>query len=138
MNLKFFVNDYILVWNLLFQASISERIQTFKQKLWLNYKKQYNGSFQDNISILKDPKNFIPNDDTIYNMMMEYANYEKVKKNTEKFRIDLLKTWDDIKKNSAQELKDILRFDIKPYQVLVIDPRLDIVDKTTPKNKGVI
>ena len=59
MNLKFIVNDYILVWNLLFQASISEKIQNFKQKLWINYKKQYNNTFPDNMLMLKDYKNFI-------------------------------------------------------------------------------
>lgn len=137
MNLKFVVNDYILVWNLLFQASISERLHQFKQKLWLNYKKPYNDTFRDNSVILKDPKNFIPDDDTIYNIMMENEEYEIIKKNTEKFRIDLLKTWDEYKKIALPELKDILRIDIKLYHVLVVDPKLDIIDKTLPKGKKV-
>ena len=47
MNLKFVVNDYVLIWNLLFQASISERIHTVKQKIWLNYQKEYNETFRD-------------------------------------------------------------------------------------------
>lgn len=42
MNLKFVVNDYVLIWNLLFQASISENIHKFKQKIWINYKNEYN------------------------------------------------------------------------------------------------
>ena len=33
VNIKFVVNDYVLVWNLLFQASINERIHKLKQKL---------------------------------------------------------------------------------------------------------
>ena len=137
MNIKFEVNDYILVWNLLFQASISERVHAFKQKIWINYKKQYNDIFKDNALILKDPKNFIPDDDTIYNIAMENANYEKVKKNTEKFRLDILKIWDVNKKNVLPELKDILRFEIKPYHVLIVDPKLDIIDKTLPKDRKV-
>ena len=58
MNLKFVVNDYVLIWNLLFQASISENIHKLKQKIWINYKKEYNKTFNDNVSILKDYKNF--------------------------------------------------------------------------------
>lgn len=137
MNLKFVVNDYILVWNLLFQASISEKIHAFKQKLWVNYKKQYNETFKDNALILKDPKNFIPDDDTIYNIVMESEDYEKVKKSTEKFRVELLKTWDENKKTALPILKDILRIEMKPYHVLIVDSKLDIIDKTIPKGKKV-
>ncbi len=128
MNLKFIVNDYVLIWNLLFQASISESLHTLKQKIWINYKKQYNDTFKDNIKILKDPKNFIPDDDTIYNIIMENKGYEKIKKDTEKFRVKLLEKWDENKKTAVKELKDILRFDIKQYNVLVVCEKLDIVD----------
>lgn len=133
MNLKFEVNDYILVWNLLFQASISEKVHTFKQKLWVNYKGQYNDIFSDNALILKDPKNFIPDDDTIYNITMESDTFETVKKATEKFRVELLKAWDEHKKKALPELKSILRIDMRPYHVLVVDPKLDVIDKTIPK-----
>ncbi len=130
MNLKFVVNDYILIWNLLFQASISENIHQMKQKIWINYKDKYNNTFKDNCLILKDPKNFIPNDDTIYNIVLENKNYEKIKKQTEKFRVELLKVWDENKKTAIKELKDILRFDIKLYHVLVVCEQLNIVDTT--------
>jgi len=39
MKLEFQVNDYLLTWTLLYGASISQRIHTFKQKLWTTYKK---------------------------------------------------------------------------------------------------
>ena len=45
MNVKFYVNNYVLIWNLLFQASISEPIYNLKQKLWANYKNEYNNTF---------------------------------------------------------------------------------------------
>ena len=57
MNIKFYVNDYVLVWNLLFQASISEQIYKLKQKLWTNYKEKYNNTYRDKNLILKDDKN---------------------------------------------------------------------------------
>ncbi len=137
MNLRFIVNDYILIWNLLFQASISENIHKLKQKIWINYKKEYNDTMKDNPVILKDPKNFIPNDDTIYNIVLETKEYENIKKDTEKFRIHLLKIWDDNKKKAIPELKSILRFDVKLYNVLVVNAKLDIIDVTDPKGKKV-
>lgn len=124
MNLRFMVNDYVLIWNLLFQASISENIHNYKQKLWQNYKKEYNITYKDNKSMLKDPKNFIPRDDTIYNLMKEYPSYKELKKETEKFRVYLVKMWDKHKKQTLKELKDIMRLEIEPYQVLVVSPNL--------------
>ena len=103
MNLKFDVNDYILIWNLLFQASISENVHRLKQKIWVNYKREYNQTFRDNSLILKDPKNFIPNDDTVYNIMLENKEYEKIKKQTERFRVEILKAWDENKKKAISE-----------------------------------
>ena len=73
--MKFIVNDYALIWNLLFQASFSEGIYKLKQKLWDTYRNEYNETFRDKDLIMKDPKNFIPNDDTIYNIILENKNY---------------------------------------------------------------
>lgn len=137
MNLKFVVNDYVLIWNLLFQASITESIHKLKQKLWLNYKNEYNSTYSDKDLILKDPKNFIPNDDTIYNIVLETKEYERIKKTTEKYRNNILKIWDARKKETIKTLKDILRFDIKMYHVLVVPEALNIVDTTSLKDKKV-
>ncbi len=124
MNLKFMVNDYVLIWNLLFQASISENIHKYKNNLWKNYKKEYNITYKEYKKILKDPKNFIPRDDTIYNLMKEYSGYKELKKETEKYRLYLVKMWDKYKKQTIKELKDIMRIDFEQYQVLVISPKL--------------
>ena len=134
MNLKFVVNDYVLIWNLLFQASISERVHKLKQKLWINYKKEYNNTYRDKELILKDAKNFIPNDDTIYNIVLETKEYEKIKKDTEKYRNQVLKIWDNNKKEATKIIKSITRLDLKPYQVLVVNEHLDILDTTTVKD----
>lgn len=128
MDVKFVVNDYVLIWNLLFQASISEEIHNLKQKIWVNYKKEYNRTLKDNEKILKDPKNFIPDNDVIYNTVLENKCYEKLKKKADKFRVKLLETWDENKKNVVKELKDILRFDIKMHHVLVVCEELNIID----------
>ena len=135
MNLKFLVNDYVLIWNLLFQASVSEKIHKLKQKLWVNYKLEYNNTFHDKDYILQDYKNFIPNDDLIYNIVMETKDYEKIKKDTEKYRNDLLRKWDKNKKEIKKGLKDILRFSIDDYKVLVVYDLLNVVDTTIIKDQ---
>lgn len=134
MNLKFVVNDYVLIWNLLFQASINEKVHKLKQKLWINYKKEYNNTYRDKDLILKDTKNFIPNDDTIYNIVLETKEYEKIKRDTEKYRNEVLKIWDNNKKEATKIIKAITRLDLKPYQILVVSEQLDIIDTTTVKD----
>ena len=44
MELKFITNDYVLAWNLLFQPSYTTELNNIKQKLWDNYKIEYNNS----------------------------------------------------------------------------------------------
>ena len=137
MNLNFVLNDYILIWNLLFRASISSNIQDFKQKLWKNYRHSYNDLYKEEEHILKDPKNYIPNDDTIFDMVRGSDIYKEIREETEKYRLELLHTWDKLKKDLSKNLKDILRFDIKLYHVLVVDKKLDVIGMSVPKSRRV-
>ena len=128
MNIKFVVNDYMLIWSLLFQASISESVHKLKQKLWINYKQEYNETYKDKDSILKEGKNFIPNDDTIYNVVMDAKEYEKIKKNTEKYRLELLKLWDNKNSGVSKEISSILKMKMNEYSIFVVDNRLNYFD----------
>ena len=137
MNLNFVLNDYVLIWNLLFGASISSNIQGFKQKLWKNYRHSYNELYKEEEHILKDPKNYIPDDDTIFDMVKASDIYKEIREDTEKYRLELLHTWDKIKKDLNKNLKEILRFDIKLYHVLVVDKKLDVIGMKIPKSRRV-
>ena len=137
MNLNFVLNDYVLIWNLLFGASISSNIQGFKQKLWKNYRHSYNDLYKEEEHILKDPKNYIPDDDTIFDMVKTSDIYKEIREDTEKYRLELLHTWDKIKKDLNKNLKEILRFDIKLYHVLVVDKKLDVIGMKIPKSRRV-
>ena len=137
MNLNFVLNDYVLIWNLLFGASISSNIQGFKQKLWKNYRHSYNDLYKEEEHILKDPKNYIPDDDTIFDMVKASDIYKEIREDTEKYRLELLHTWDKIKKDLNKNLKEILRFDIKLYHVLIVDKKLDVIGMKIPKSKRV-
>lgn len=137
MNLNFVLNDYVLIWNLLFNASISSNVQTFKQKLWKNYRHSYNALFKEEEHILKDPKNYIPDDDTIFDMVKNSEIYQEIRNETEKYRLELLHTWDTLKKELNRNLKEILKFDIKLYHILVVDKKLDIIGMMIPKGRRV-
>jgi len=126
MNLQFILNDYLLAWNILFQASISEVIHKQKLKLWNTYQKQYNALMKDNIEILKEGKDFIPDDDYIYNLVFDSDNFNVFKKESEKHRIYLMKTWDKYRKKTTANLKELLRYPIDyNFDVYVIHPLLD-------------
>ena len=125
MDVKFVVNDYVLIWNLLFQASISESIYQLKQKLWVNYKDEYNNTYRDKNAILKDPKNFIPNDDTIYNIVLETKDYISLKREAEKYRLTLMKLWDSNKKKIERLVKRVLKIDLKQYTFLIVNEELN-------------
>ena len=98
MNIDFVVNDYLLAWYVLFKPSFCEEVQELKEKLWNNYQKQYIAMQKDNIEILKYTKDFIPDDDTIYNLIFDTELFKELKKETEKYRQKLLEAWDKNKK----------------------------------------
>ena len=134
MKINFIINDYVLIWNLLFQASISESMHKLKQKLWKIYKEEYNNTNRDKDLILKDPKNFIPNDDTIYNTVLETKDYERIKKNAEKYRLEVMQIWDSKKKETQNLVKKIIKKDLGNYQILIVNRELNVIDATCSKN----
>lgn len=136
MSIEFLTNDYILAWMLLFKGSISEEIQALKEKLYNTYPRKYMALEKENVEILKYNKDFIPDDDTIYNIIFESEAFERLKKETEKHRIFLMSAWDKYKKEIRTNLKDLLRYDInETYHILVVHPLLDTVEyiKRNPK-----
>ena len=139
MKLTFETNDYLLTWNLLYGASISPKIHAAKQKLWSAYKKQYNAGMKDKDEMLQDIKNYIPDDDTLYNLIIETDVFETLKKSAEKHRLTLMKVWDEKKKEINQYLKEILRFPLADnYNILVLCPEMDsvLISKTTKTSIG--
>lgn len=134
MNLRFVGNDYMLAWTLLYQASISKSIQDMKTKLWQNYRTAYNNASKDDKELLSDYQNFIPDNDEIYDFLFESEDFQRIKKETEKYRLFQLKTYDDYKKELNQQLSDILRIELKSYDILTLHPNLDCID-TVPKQE---
>lgn len=135
MRLHFSTNDYLLTWNLLFGSSFSEAVHTFKQKLYITHRKQYNSISKDKEEMLLDIKNFIPDNDTLYNLVFETDLFIKLKKDTEKHRLELLKIWDQYKKSLNQNIKEVLKFPLKEdYNIIVLHPIMDSILTTKDSN----
>jgi hypothetical protein len=129
MNLKFTMNEYLLVWYILYGASLSDEIHKFKQKLWKNYRNIYNQCYKDKNEIIKYDKDFIPDNDLLYNFVFESEIYQKLKKEDERHRVQLMKIWDENKKKLNAVLKELLRFDLVECQtVFVLHPYMEIVE----------
>lgn len=129
MDIEFIVNDYLLAWYLLFKPSYSSEVQSLKEKLWKNYKKQYSKLQTENVEILKYTKDFIPDDDTIYNLVFETDLFKQVKKDTTKHRQFLMQVYDKNKKEIEKQLNDIVRFkEYKSYHINVVYPELDVIE----------
>ena len=137
MNTNFVVNEYALVWYLLFQASISEPVYKIKQRLWDAFKDKYNNMFNDKILILEDYKNFIPNDDTIYNIFFESKEYQKIRKQGEKYRLEVMRIWDKNKKVTQKLYSNIIREKVDEFTFFVVSKELNIIDNPI-KEKAII
>lgn len=125
MKIDFIVNNYLLIWNLLYSPSISIKMHAFKQKLWLTYKKEYKLIEKDKDEILEDIKNFIPDDNTMYSKIEGTLLFERLMADAMKHRLELLKIWDTNKKEVNNYLKDILKTSVDKYNVIVLPPYMD-------------
>lgn len=135
MKINFELDEYLLAWNLLYGASISQKVHSFKEKLWNNYKKQYNKGIKDKDEILKDGKNYIPDDDMLYNMVFDTGIYETIRDEAEEYRQELLRFWDENKKKVIKNMKEILRFPVTDsYNVLILHPKMDTIVSTSKSN----
>ena len=129
MKLDIIVNKYLLIWHLLYQSTVSDEMNKLKQKMWLNYRKEYSLVHKDKQEILGSLDNFIPDDDTVYNFIEQSSSYKKIKLETNKYRNSILEIWDQNRKKYSKEISSILKFDIKnEYKVCVIHPNLDVVE----------
>ena len=126
MNMNFELNDYVLAWNLLYKSSLTEKIKETKKHIWKNYKNQYNNIYKDMELILEDPKNFIPSNDTVYNIVKESEDFEEVKKQAEKYRISLMKLWDKNRKKIEYLVENVFRKKIRKYDCSVINKEFNI------------
>lgn len=137
MKIDFLVNPYLLVWNLLYAPSISLKTNAYKKKLWLVYKNEYKKIENDKEQILLDVKNFIPDDNTMYEKVEDTNVYDKLVTDATRHRVELLRIWDTNKKEITKNIKEILKVELGKYNVLVLPSYMDSVIKMDKiKNLG--
>ena len=127
MNLDINVNDYLLAWYLLYGASLSKEIDKFKRALYVKYKKEYNYCYKDRSEIVKYGKDFIPDNDLLYNAVFTSNLFKLLKKETIKHKNNIIKLWESNSEEINQYISEVLRINYpKIINVYIIHPRLEI------------
>lgn len=129
MNLSIVVNDYLLAWYILYGASLSKEIDKFKKNLYTKYKKEYNFCYKDRSEIIKYGKDYIPDNDILYNAVLTSSLFKSLKKETMKHRNNIEKMWEGNKELINSEINRVIRFPLpKTINVYVIHPRFEITE----------
>ena len=129
MKLNFITNKYLLMWHLLYEASISSDIHKLKQKIWCDYKKEYSLLYKEKDMILQDLDNYIPTDDFVFNYLENSECYKKIKQETNRYRLSLLKIWDENKRKYLKDLNNILKYEFETEcTICVINPNHEILE----------
>ena len=129
MNLDISVNDYLLAWYLLYGASLSHEIDKFKKVLYTKYKKEYNFCYKDRSEIIKYGKDFIPDNDILYNAVLTSNLFKSLKKETIKHKNNIVKLWESNKNEINDYTSRILRIPFpKMIMVYIIHPRFEITE----------
>ena len=129
MNLSIAVNDYLLAWYILYGASLSKEIDKFKKNLYTKYKKEYNFCYKDRSEIIKYGKDYIPDNDILYNAVLTSGLFKSLKKETIKHKNNIEKMWEGNKELINNEINRVIRFPLpKTINVYVIHPRFEITE----------
>ena len=129
MNLSIVVNDYLLAWYILYGASLSKEIDKFKKNLYTKYKKEYNFCYKDRSEIIKYGKDYIPDNDILYNAVLTSSLFKSLKKETMKHRNNIEKMWEGNKELINSEINRVIRFPLpKTINVYVIHSRFEITE----------
>ena len=129
VNLEIMVNDYLLAWYILYGASLSREIDKFKKILFTKYKKEYNFCYKDRLEILKYGKDFIPDNDVLYNAVLTSSLFKSLKKETVKHRNNIEKMWESNSSEINKCITNIIRINFpKLIHVYIVHPRFEITE----------
>ena len=129
MNVEVVVNDYLLAWYLLYGASISKEIDKFKRNLYTKYRKEYNLCYKDRNEIIKYGKDFIPDNDIIYNAVLESSLFKSLKKETVRHKMHIEKIMNQSNKEIETYVNSILKFPFpKTVHIYIVHPRLEVTE----------
>ncbi len=140
MNINFIINEYLIAWNILFTKSITKNLRDSKQKLWDAFRDEYNKAFSEKEAIISENKNYIPNNDNLYNAIIEKEDFKILKKDADKTRVNIMKLWDKNIKDINRFIKRVIKINIADYLCFIINKDFDIceISKISKKNGYII
>ena len=129
MNFEINISEYLLGWYLLYGASLSKEIDKFRKTLWNKYNVEYNFCHKDKNEIIKYGKDFIPDNDTLYNEIFKSELYLSIKRETNRHKMQLTKMFNTDIKKIKQSLKEVLKMDLKEnFNIFVLHPRMEVIE----------
>ena len=135
MSLSVIVNDYLLAWYILYGASLSKEIDKFKKNLYTKYKKEYNFCYKDRAEIVKYGKDFIPDNDILYNAVLTSNLFKSLKRETMKHKNNIEKMWELNNELINKQISSVIRINFpKVISVYVIHPRFEITEYSREQN----
>ncbi len=122
-------NDYLLAWYLIYGASLSKEFDKLKQSLYTKHQKEYNNCYKDRPEIVKYGKDFIPDNDLLYDEVMNSKFFKSLRKETVNHKLHIERMLNNSKAEINDYTKRILKLEkTYNYNIFIVHPRLERVD----------
>ena len=129
MKLNFIINKYLLMWYLLCRESNINEVNDFKQNFLSLHRKEAFMLIKEKDIIMSYLKDYIPDDDFIFNKFYNTDEFKKLQKDTNKYRISMLEAYDKNKKELLKNLNKLLKYDLNiSYDICFVHKKLDVIE----------
>jgi len=129
MRLNFIINKYLLMWYLLCRESNINEVNNFKQNFLSLHRKEAFMLIKEKDIIMSYLKDYIPDDDFIFNKFYNTDEFKKLQKDTNKYRISMLESYDKNKKALLKNLNKLLKYDLNiSYDICFVHKKLDVIE----------
>jgi len=129
MKLNFIINKYLLMWYLLCRESNINEVNNFKQNFLSLHRKEAFMLIKEKDIIMSYLKDYIPDDDFIFNKFYNTDEFKKLQKDTNKYRISMLESYDKNKKALLKNLNKLLKYDLNiSYDICFVHKKLDVIE----------
>ncbi len=129
MRLNFITNKYLLMWYLLCRDNKIPELDNFKTNFLSHYRKDYFLLIKEKDNIINLLKDYIPDDDFVFNSFYNTEEYKKIEKQTNKYRLSMLEFYDKYQKNIRKELTKLLKYELNiNYNFCCVNKNIDVIE----------
>jgi len=129
MRLNFIINKYLLMWYLLCRESNINEVNDFKQNFLSLHRKESFMLIKEKDIIMNILKDYIPDDDFIFNKFSNTDEFKKLLKDTNRYRISMLEAYDKNQKIIKKELNKLLKYNLNiNYDICFVHKKLDVLE----------